>query len=120
MTPLHYGVGQIHYPAKQQLMRFQSSPSGIVRRLAGRYIATALVACSFTGSLSAHAEPVAAEPAYAVAMALEAGGEKSAPRVLAKAGKQFAVASGARRVEMTVRQAKTPTKVWLAGQVFNG
>jgi len=101
-------------------MRFQSSPSRIVRRLAGRYIATALVACSFAGSLSAHAEPVAAEPTYAVAMALEAGGEKSAPLVLAKAGEQFAVASGAWRVEMTVRQAKTPTKVWLAGKVFNG
>jgi hypothetical protein len=57
---------------------------------------------------------------YAVAMALEAGGEKSAPRVLAKAGEQFAVASGDWRVEMTVRQGKTSADVWLAGKVFKG
>jgi hypothetical protein len=53
-------------------------------------------------------------------MALEADGEKFAPQVLAKAGEQFAVASGDWRVEMTVRQGKTPADVWLAGKIFKG
>ena len=101
-------------------MSLQLSPAEIVRRLAGRCIAIVLVAGSFTGALSAHAEPVTAAPTYAVAMALEAGGEKSAPRVLAKAGEQFAIDSGDWRVEMTVRQGKTPTDVWLAGKVLKG
>lgn len=101
-------------------MSLQSSPSGIVRRLAGLCIATVLLAGSFMGALSAHAEPVTAAPMYAVAMALEAGSEKSAPSVVAKAGEQFAVASGEWRIEMTVRQGKTPTDVWLAGKVFKG
>ena len=101
-------------------MSLQLSPSGIVRRLAGRCIATVLLAGSFTGALSAQAEPVSAAPMYGVAMALEAGGEKSAPSVVAKAGEQFAVASGDWRVEMTVRQGKTPADVWLAGKVFKG
>lgn len=101
-------------------MSLQLAPSGMVRRLAGRYIAAVLVAGSFTPVLGAHAEPVAATPTYAVAMALEAGGEKSAPQVLAKAGEQFAVASGDWRVEMTMRQGKTPADVWLAGRIFKG
>jgi hypothetical protein len=101
-------------------MHLQLTPSGFVRRFAGRCIATVLVASSITGGLSAHAEPVTTTPTYAVAMALEAGGEKSAPRVLAKAGEQFAVASGEWRIEMTVRQGKTPADVWLAGKVFKG
>ena len=53
-------------------------------------------------------------------MALETGGEKSAPRVLTKEGEPFAVASGDWRVEMTVRQGKTPADVWLAAKVFKG
>lgn len=101
-------------------MHLLLTPSGILRRFAGRCIATVLVASSITGGLSAHAEPATTTPTYAVAMALEAGGEKSAPRVLAKAGEQFAVASGEWRVEMTVRQGKTPADVWLAGKVFKG
>jgi bla regulator protein BlaR1 len=53
-----------------------------------------------------------------VSMALEAGGEKSTPRVLAKAGEQFAVASGNWRVEMTVRPGETPADVWVSSKVF--
>jgi hypothetical protein len=101
-------------------MSMQLFPSGIVRRFAGLGIATALVASSFTSALSAHAEEVTATPLYAVSMALEAGGEKSSPRVLAKAGEQFAVASGEWRIEMTVRQGKTPADVWLTSKVFKG
>jgi hypothetical protein len=85
-------------------MSMQLFTSKIVRRFARLGIATALIASSFTGALSAHAEEVTATPLYAVSMALEAGGEKSSPRVLAKAGEQFAVASGEWRIEMTVRR----------------
>jgi len=101
-------------------MHLQLTPSGIVHRFAGRCIATVLVAASITGSFSAHAEPATTTPTYAVAMALESRGEKSAPRILAKAGEQFAVASGDWRVEITVRQGKTPADVWLTGKVFKG
>jgi len=110
----------IQYPTKEHLVHLQLTSSGIIRRFAGRCIATVLVAGSITDGLSAHAEPATTTPTYAVAMALEAGGEKSAPRVLAKAGEQFAVASGDWRVEMTVRQGKAPADVWLAGKVFKG
>lgn len=101
-------------------MRLQLFPSGIVRRLAGRCIATVMVAGIFTGASSTHAEPMSATPMYAVAMALEAGGKQSAPRIVTKAGEPFAVASGDWRVEMTVRQRKTPADVLLAGKVLKG
>lgn len=101
-------------------MRSQLSPSGIVRRLAGRCIATVMVAGVFTGASGAYAEPMKAAPMYSVAMALDAGGAQSAPRIVTKAGEQFAVASGDWRVEMTVRQGKTPADVLLAGKVFKG
>ncbi|WP_156140828.1 hypothetical protein [Sporocytophaga myxococcoides] len=117
----HYTIGAsyIHYPTKEHLMSLQLSPNGIVRRFAGRCVATVL-AGSFIYALSAHAEPVTAAPEYAVAMALEAGGEKSEHHVMAKAGEQFSIASGDWRVEMTVRQGNTPIDVWMAGKVFKG
>lgn len=101
-------------------MNMQLFTSKIVCRFARLGIATALIASSFTGALSAHAEDVPPTPLYAVSMALEAGGEKSSPRVLAKAGEQFAVASGEWRIEMTVRQGKIPTDVWLTSKIFKG
>lgn len=101
-------------------MRLQLSPSGIVRRLAVRCIATVMVAGVFAGASGAYAEPMNAVPMYSVAMALETGGAQSAPRVVTKAGEQFAVASDDWRVEMTVSQGKTPAEVLLAGKVFKG
>lgn len=102
-------------------MRLQPPPSVTVRRLAGHCIVALLAAGAIAGTPGAQAEQAEqAAPVYAVQMALEAGGEKSAPRVLVKAGEQFAVASGDWRIEMTVRQAKTSGDVWLAGKVFKG
>jgi hypothetical protein len=75
-------------------MHMQLSTSGTLRRVGTRSIAAILVAGSITAAISANAEPVAPAPTYMVSMALEADGEKSIPRVLAKAGEQFAVASG--------------------------
>ena len=110
----------IQHPTKERLMSLQPTPSGAVRRLAGRCIATVLVAGAIAGTLGARAEPAASAPSYAVAMALEAGGERSAPRVLARGGEQFAVASGAWRVEMTVREAQMPGTVWVMSRVLKG
>jgi beta-lactamase regulating signal transducer with metallopeptidase domain len=110
----------IQHPTKERLMSLQPTPSGTVRRLAGRCIATLLVAGAIAGTLGARAEPAASAPSYAVAMSLEAGGERSAPRVLARAGEQFAVASGAWRVEMTVREAQMPGTVWVMSRVLKG
>lgn len=67
----------------------------------------------------ARAEPPAV-PSYAVAMTVDAHGEKSAPRVLAKAGEPFAVASGGWRVEMTVTPARDGDDVWVAGRILEG
>jgi bla regulator protein BlaR1 len=99
-------------------MHIQLYTCGTVRRFATRSIGTILVAGYITGAISAHAEPVATTSTYMVSMALEAGGEKSTPRVLAKAGEQFAVASGNWRVEMTVRPGETPADVWVSSKVF--
>jgi hypothetical protein len=101
-------------------MSFQLSPSQIVRQLAGRSLAAILVASSVTAGLSAHAEPVVASSIYAVAMTFEASEEKLAPRVLAKAGEQFAVASGDWRIEMTVRPGPTSADVSMSAKVLKG
>jgi hypothetical protein len=111
---------QTHHPTKERLMSLQLTPSGTVRRFVGRCLVTLLATGAIAGTLGARAEQVAAAPSYLVQMALDAGGERAAPRVLARAGEQFAVASGAWRLEMTVRQAQTDGDVWLAGKVFKG
>jgi bla regulator protein BlaR1 len=101
-------------------MPIRLSTSGTVRRFATRSIGTILVAGYITGAISAHAEPVATTSTYMVSMALEADGEKSTSRVLAKAGEQFAVASGNWRVEMTVRPGETLADVWVSSKIFKG
>jgi beta-lactamase regulating signal transducer with metallopeptidase domain len=120
---VHVGVHcqwQTHHPTKERLMSLQLTPSGTVRRFAGRCIVTLLAAGAIAGTLGARAEQAASAPSYFVQMTLDAGGERAAPRVLARAGEQFAVASGAWRLEMTVRQAPTDGAVWLTGKVFKG
>ncbi len=111
---------QTHHPTKERLMSLQLTPSGTVRHLVGRCIVALLAVGAIAGTLSARAEQAASAPAYSVEMALDAGGEQSTPRVLAKAGEKFAVASGKWRIEITVRQAQTPGDVWLSGKLFNG
>jgi beta-lactamase regulating signal transducer with metallopeptidase domain len=111
---------QNHHPTRERLMSLQLSPSGTIRRLAGRGILALLAAGAFAGTLSAHAEQSAAAPSYAVAMTMDAGGEQSAPRVLTRAGEKFAVASGGWRLEMMVRPAQKPDEVWLTGKVLKG
>lgn len=101
-------------------MRLQPALSNFARRRAGPSIAALLAACALTGTPNAHAEQPAPAPSYAVAMTLDAGGRQSAPRILARAGEQFAVATSDWRLEMTVRQAGKPGDVWLAGKVFKG
>jgi beta-lactamase regulating signal transducer with metallopeptidase domain len=109
---------QNHHPTRERLMSLQPSPSGTVRRLAGRSILALLAAGAFAATLSARAEQSAAKPSYAVAMTMDAGGEQSAPRVLTRADEKFAVASGGWRLEMTVRPAQKADEVWLTGKVL--
>ena len=101
-------------------MSLQLSPPGTIRRRVGRCIIALLATGAVAATLGARAEQAAAAPSYLVEMALDAGGERSAPRVLARGGEQFAVASGTYRVEMTVREAKTPGDVWLTGRILKG
>jgi bla regulator protein BlaR1 len=51
-------------------------------------------------------------------MTLDAGAGHAAPRVLAKAGEAFAIASGDWRIELTVRPAQSGNEVWLAGKLI--
>jgi bla regulator protein blaR1 len=111
---------QTQHPTKERLMSLQLSPSGTVRRLAGRCIVGLLAAAAVAGTLSARAEQAASKPAYNIAMALDAGGDHSTPRVLTREGEQFAVASGEWRIEMTVRAGTGPENVWLMGKILKG
>lgn len=118
-APLQDGINchwQTHHPIKERLMQLQSSAPRLSRRIAGRCLVGLLSAGAMFGTLAARAEPAA--PVYAVAMTIDAGGAPSSPRVLAKGGEQFAVASGAWRIEMTVRGAKEPGNVWVVSKVY--
>ena len=97
-------------------MPLSTAPSTTLRRLTA--CAAAIVALA--AATGAHAAPAVAPPLYAVAMTLDAHGDKSAPRVLAKAGEPFAVASGGWRVEMTVNPAQDGDDVWVTGKILRG
>ena len=99
-------------------MSLQLSSPGIARRLAGRCLVAVLAAGAIAATLGARAEQLAAAPTYSIAMTLDAGAEHAAPRVLAKAGEAFAVASGDWRIEFTVRPAESVNQVWLAGKLI--
>jgi hypothetical protein len=68
-------------------------------------------------TLGVRAEQAAARPSYAVAMELDADGERSSPRILARNGESFGVASGAWRLDMTVRPGPASGEVWVAGKL---
>ena len=65
--------------------------------LAGRCILALLAASAFGATLGVRAEQPATGPVYAIAMQLDEGGKRSTPRVLARAGETFAVATDACR-----------------------
>ena len=97
-------------------MQLQSSSPRHSRRIAGRCLVGILALGAVVGTLTAQAEQPAAT--YSVAMTLDADGAQSAPRVLARGGEQFAVATGPWRIEMTVRAAPTAGNVWVAGKIY--
>lgn len=99
-------------------MNLQLTPPGTIRCLAGRCMIALLAAGAIGATLGARAGQAASAPSYAVAMTLDAGGERATPRIVTRAGEQFAVASGAWRYESTIRQADAPGQVWLAGKVI--
>ena len=118
-TPLQGGINchwQTHRPLKERLMQLQSTVPALSRRIAGRCLAGILATGAVFGTLAARAEPAAAT--YSVAMMIDAGGEQSSPRVLARGGEQFAVATGPWRIEMTVRAAKGAGDVWVLSKVY--
>ena len=118
-TPLQGGIHchwQTHHPIKERLMQLPSTLPALSRRIAGRCLVGLLAAGAMAGTLAARAEPAA--PTYSIAMTIDAGGEHAAPRVLARGGEPFAVASGAWRIEMTVRAAKTAGEIWVVSKVY--
>jgi beta-lactamase regulating signal transducer with metallopeptidase domain len=107
---------QNQHPTKERIMSLQQTPPGTIRRLAGRCTLALLAVGAFGATLGARAEQAA--PRYAVALQLQEGGTQATPRVLTRAGEQFSVESGEWRLDMTVRQADTPDKVWIAGKLL--
>jgi len=107
---------QSRQPIKERFMQLQSIPPHLFRRIAGRCLVGVLAAGAMAGTLAARAEATA--PTYSIAMTIDADGAQSSPRVLAKGGEPFAVASGAWRVEMTVSGAKEAGCVWVASKVY--
>lgn len=107
---------QSRQPIKERFMQLQSSPPRLSRRIAGRCLVAVLGAGLTVGTLAARAESTPVT--YSVAMAIDAGGEHASPRVLARSGEQFAVASGAWRVEMTVRSTRTAGDVWVMSKIY--
>ncbi|MGH8853427.1 MAG: hypothetical protein ACREWI_04010, partial [Telluria sp.] len=55
---------------------------------------------------------------YAVEILMKEGDQKATPRVLTRAGERFGVATGAWRLDMSVRQGETRDTVWLAGKLY--
>lgn len=111
-----HAVSFATHPIKERLMQLQSSHPRPSRRIAGRCLVGVLALGAIFGTLAARAEPTA--PTYSVAMTIDADGTQSAPRVLARGGEQFAVATGPWRIEMTVRAAKNAGDVWVAGKIY--
>lgn len=130
---------QSPHPTKERVMSLQQALPGTLGRLTGRCLVALLAAGAFGATLGARAEQAVALPSYSVAMAIDTttvpgqpfrveadafetkaddGGKT--PRVVTAAGSPFSVASDGWRVEMTVRQAKAPDQVWLAGKVYRG
>lgn len=119
--PLHGSIHchwQTSHPLKERIMQLQSTVHLPSRRRAGRCLAGLFAAGAVFATLAARADQSANAPTYSVAMTIAAGGEQSAPRVLARGGEQFAVATGPWRIEMTVRAAKTVGDVWIVSKVY--
>jgi bla regulator protein BlaR1 len=106
---------QSRHPIKERFMQLQSIPPGFPRRLAGRCLVGILAASAVFATLAARAEERAAT--YSVAMTIDAGDTHSSPRVLAREGEPFAIATGPWRVDMTIRAAKQAGTVWVVSKV---
>ena len=120
-SELYAGINcpwQSHHPTKERLMSLQLSSPGTARRLAGRCFVADLAAGAMAATRGARAEQAAAASTYSVAMTLDAGAEHAAPRVVAKAGEAFAIASDNWRIELTVRPAQSFNDVWIVGKLI--
>lgn len=125
------------HPTKERVMSLQQTPPGTLRRLAGRCLLALLALGAAGATLGVRAEQAAVAPMYSVALNVDAGdslpesfqlfadamsmdatGTPQTPRVLARAGDTFSVASEGWRVDMSVRPGGAPHEVWVAGKLF--
>lgn len=109
---------QTTHPTKERIMSLQMSVPGIARRLAGSCIVAVLAAGAMIATLSARAEQVATAATYSVTMTLDTGAEHAEPRILARAGEAFAIATDKWRIELNVQPAETANRVWIAGKLI--
>lgn len=127
------------HPAKERIMSLQQTPPGTIRRFAGRCALAVLAAATFgtTVALGARADTALPGYQYAVTWNLTGpnggtvpvkihmegavrneGGHPSQPRILVRPGGKFSVDTGEYQMDVHVRQADTPDKVWLATRLF--
>lgn len=128
---------QTQHPTKERIMSLQQALPGTLRRIAGRCTLALLAVGAFGTTMGVRAEQAAGVPRYSVAMVIgdansssvafqvnadgfEGDGKHSIPRVLTPAGEKFSVSTGEWRLDMIVRPADTPDKVWLTGKLFKG
>ena len=137
---------QSPHPTKERIMSLQQALPGTLRRVAGRCAVVLLAAGAFGATLGVRAEPAAASSTYAIALTVDSAtrppeaikllanelafsdepkstgekGKATAVSVIARAGESFSVASDGWRIDMTVRAADTPDRVWLAGKLYKG
>ena len=98
-------------------MNLQHTLPGTARRLAGRCVLALLAVSTAGATLGVRAEQAAARPSYMVSMELDADGERSSPRIVARESESVGVASGAWRLDMTVRPGPVSGEVWVAGKL---
>lgn len=109
---------QFPHPTKERLMSLQLPAPGSTRRLAGRCAVAVLLMGAMAATVGARAGQQAGAPVYTIAMNFDAGGEHGEPRLLAKAGETFAVASGEWRFEFAARPGQSDGTVALAGKLI--
>lgn len=104
-------------------MRLSQSQLNIKRRTVGRLALVALILAGAGATLVAWAGDAPAR-VYDVQLTLDAGGQKAAPRVLARAGEPFAVSSTHGGVtwtaQFTLTQAGTPDGFMAKGKIDSG
>jgi hypothetical protein len=118
----HWQSNHPKHPIKERIMSLQQGQFGKIRRRAGRFAVLSLALGAGAGSMVARAD-VAVAPAamYDVAITMSTDGAQSSPRVQARGGEAFAIASeqnGVRwRTEFIIAKIGATDTVKVSGKI---